>query len=338
MRHARQYDTPSYTLLAFVPPPAQLTYTAIRALNIEVARIADTVSTAQVGALRLQFWKDSVAKAADGQPSQHPVPLLLAAAQGDLQARSQGASRLSLSWLTRVVAAREQSLANAPYPDLAALESYAESTYSTLLYLTLQAIPMASLTVDHVASHIGKAAGIVAILRGLPLLAFPLPPKHHSNNAGLAGYVQQARQRSQEGVVSLPLDIMAEAGLREEDVLRRGADAPGLKDAVFAVATRASDHLITARTMVHNLRAGQEVGHDFEHGEEREHQGRRPSSTAEQLRDVDRAFGVFMPAVNTGLWLNRLQKVDFDIFHDDLRRGDWRLPWKTFLANRRRQF
>lgn len=303
-----------------------------------MARVADTVSTAQVGALRLQFWKDNVGKALEGQPPKHPVPLLLAVAQDDLAARSQGRARLSAAWLMRVISAREQYLNNNPYPSLAALETYAESTYSTLLYLTLQALPMASITADHVASHIGKAAGIATVLRGIPLLAFPSPPNHHSNNTGLATGLQQERHRAQQGVVNLPLDVMAQVGLREEDVLREGADAAGLRDAVFQVATRASDHLITARTMVQNLRAGLDVGHEFEHGHEAEHDHRtRNGSTAEQLADIDAAFGVFMPAVSTSLWLEKLQSLDFDIFHPHLRRKDWNLPWKAFWMHRRKQ-
>ena len=139
--------------------------------------------------------------------------------------------------------------------------------------------------------------------------------------------------------MTLPLDVMAENGVREEDVLRLGADAPGLKDAVFAVATRASDHLITARAMLQNLAKGEDVGHAFEHEGEREHQYRHfegTRTTAQQREEVGRGFGVLMPAVSTRLWLERLQKVDFDIFREELRRREWRLPWKAFWAYRRK--
>ena len=244
-----------------------------------------------------------------------------------------------------MIAAREQYLNNVPYATLEDLEKYAESTYSTLMYLTLQALPLHSVTADHLASHVGKAAGIVTVLRGLPLLAFPAPPNHHSNSKGL-GMVEQQRSRAQQGLVTLPLDIMAEVGLREEDVLRKGAEADGLRDAVFKVATRASDHLITARTMLENLKKGEEVGHAFEHEDEEEHQyelqqpGLESGSRKmmQQKADVERAFGVLMPAVSTGLWLDKLQKLDFDIFREELRRREWKLPWKAYFANRRRMF
>ena len=337
----RKYDAPSYTLLAFVPPTSQSAYLAIRAFNIEIARIPDTVSTPQVGALRYQFWKDNITKALQGIPSKHPVPLLLAAAADSLDDRSKGTAKFSKSWFIRVTSTREQYMNNNPYISLSALESYAENTYSTLLYLSLQSLPMASVTADHVASHIGKAAGISAVLRGLPLLAFPSPANHHSNNVGLDNAIANQRTRSQQGVVNVPLDVMAEAGVKEEDVLRQGAEAPGLRDAVFTVATRASDHLITARTMLQNLRKGDDVGHEFEHAQEVEHSYQEAVSSKavnQQLTDIERAFGLFMPAVSTSLWLDRLQSVDFDIFNPKLRKREWKLPWKAYLANKRKQF
>ena len=262
------------------------------------------------------------------------------AAIDDLACRSDGQARFSKSWLLRVISAREEYLNGKPYTTMEMLERYSENTYSTLLYLTLQALPLASVTADHIASHVGKATGIVAVLRGLPLLAFPPSPNHHSNNTGLADGVAKQRTLSQQGVITLPLDIMAETGLREEDVLRKGPEASGLKDAVFSVATRASDHLITARSMIANLRRGQDVGHDFEHSGEEEHAAAAAAATSvgAQLSNVERAFGVFMPAVSTQLWLDRLQSVDFDVFTEQLRQRDWKLPWRAWVAQRRRAF
>lgn len=245
---------------------------------------------------------------------------------------------MSKSWFMRIIAEREKYINNAPYPTLEALEKYGENTYSTLLYLTLQTLPMGSVAVDHIASHIGKAAGITAVLRGLPLVAFPAAPKHHSNSAPLGGTLDG--QRTTQGSVTLPLDVMAKVGVRDEDILRRGAEAEGLRDAVFEVATRASDHLITARQMLKNVYAGEEVGHDFEYEHEEEHlyNSSPRSKGVQQKEEVERAFGVFMPAVSTELWLNRLQKVDFDVFREELRRREWKLPFKAYFAYKKRIF
>ncbi|KAL4751976.1 hypothetical protein BDW72DRAFT_79854 [Aspergillus terricola var. indicus] len=327
-----KYDRPSYTLSTFIPSQARPAYIALRALNSTLSLIPDTTSSHTIGLMRLQFWRDAIAKTLAGSPPKEPITILLASAIEDLHHRSGGRAKLSKNWLNRMINAREQTLTNDPYPNLEALESYAENTYSTLLYLTLSALPMTSVTADHVASHIGKAAGIAAVLRGLPIVAFPAQAQSATSAAALQAGAKQ-------GAVMLPLDIMAQAGVKEEEVFRRGAEAEGLRDAVFTVATRASDHLITAQQMLSNLRAGQNVGHDYEHEGEEDHQyaveeGRQES----QLDEVNRAFGVFMPAVGTRLWLDKLESLDFDIFRPELLRSDWKLPWKAYLAFQRRSF
>ncbi|KAI9847004.1 MAG: hypothetical protein M1837_003360 [Sclerophora amabilis] len=346
------YDNPSYTLQTFIPPHAHAAYLSLHALNITLALLPDTTSNPTVGAMRIQFWRDAINKTFAGNPPKEPIALLLSHALSSMSASASGAQApLSKSWFLRLISAREARLNNPPFPDMEALESYAESTYSTLLYLTLSALPLHSLTADHLASHIGKATGIVTILRGLPLVAFPPPPNHHSNKGQLGGVLSPSNSgQSQQGRVPLPLTIMATHNVVEEAVLRQGAAAPGLKDAVFQVATRANDHLVTAREMLQNIRAQQPVGHAFEHEGEEGHQYGPPDSSDgvevgggkagedAQAAEVERAFCALMPAVSTQLWLQRLEKLDFDIFNPQLRRREWRLPWKAFFAFRRRTF
>ncbi|KAL8996494.1 MAG: hypothetical protein Q9169_004003 [Polycauliona sp. 2 TL-2023] len=354
----KQYDHPSYILTTFLPPNVRPAYLAIRAFNLELARIPDASSSGSVRSMRYQFWRDTIASTFAHKPVAQPVATLLSSVlssslQDDISSGSSNHSPsvLSKSRILRLITTREKYSTNAPYSSLESLESYAENTYSTLLYLTLSALPLHSITADHIASHIGKAAGIVAVLRGIPLLAFPPPPNHHSNNpssSNLSGSPTfDTTQRTQQGAVTLPLDIMASCNLKEEDVFQYGADAPGLKDAVFQVATRASDHLITARQMLKNVQEGGDVGHGFEHEGEEGHEyddsqyhgnGNSGEKSVKQKMEVERAFGVFMPAVPTALWLQRLEKGDFDVFREDLRVRDWRLPWKAWVAYRRRMF
>ncbi|KAL4941060.1 hypothetical protein BDV06DRAFT_195252 [Aspergillus oleicola] len=337
-----KYDRPSYTLTTFIPPTTQKAYIALRALNSTLALLPDTTSSHTIGLMRLQFWRDAVSKTLAGSPPKEPIAILLASALDDLSQRTGGKGKLSKNWLNRMINAREQTLTNDPYTDLAALEGYAESTYSTLLYLTLQAMPMNSVTADHVASHIGKAAGIAAVLRGLPIVAFPGQGRQVQETGAGSAAGAGVQMGSRQGAVMLPLDIMAQTGVKEEEVFRRGAEAEGLRDAVFTVATRASDHLITVQQMLSNLRAGGDVGHDFEHEGEEGHQyaasGLHGQEHESPLAEVNRAFGVFMPAVSTRLWLDRLEGVDFDIFRPELLRLDWKLPWKSYMAFRRKSF
>jgi hypothetical protein len=52
----------------------------------------------------------------------------------------------------------------------------------------------------------------------------------------------------------LPLDLCAKHNLVQETVFRQGPEAPGLKDVVLEVATRANDHLNTARQYIDDAR------------------------------------------------------------------------------------
>ncbi|KAL8712094.1 MAG: hypothetical protein Q9220_003528 [cf. Caloplaca sp. 1 TL-2023] len=364
----RQYDHPSYILSTFLPPHLRPAHLAIRAFNLELARIPDASSSAPVRSMRYQFWRDTITSTFALSPVKQPVAVLLSSVLLILRQQQQqhpGSQKapttttMNKSWFLRLISTREKHSTNPPYPTLASLEQYAENTYSTLLYLTLSALPLHSVTADHIASHIGKAAGIVAVLRGIPLLAFPPPPNHHSNSpSSPGGGLDSWQQRTQQqGAITLPLDIMAESGLKEEDVFRYGAEASGLKDAVFRTATRASDHLITARQMLKSVQGGGEVGHEFEYegmeghdyssssenfGSEEDTPGNggdgNLDKSVRQREEVEKAFGVFMPAVPTSMWLQRLENVDFDIFREELRRKDWRLPWKAWVAYRRRMF
>jgi len=63
-----------------------------------------------------------------------------------------------------------------------------------------------------------------------------------------------------------------------------------------------------------------------------------PSQTSTSAQEVQQAFPVYLSAVPTSLWLERLQKHDFDVFAPKLRVTDWRQPWKTWLAYNRSKF
>lgn len=339
----RKYDSPSYTLQTFIPATTKDAYLAIRALNIELARIPDVVSNHTIGALRYQFWRDNLNRSFTHTPPGEPVSILLHHALTQLKDRHPNIPVSSLkSWLTKIIAAREQYSDNRAYPSMEALESYAEATYSTLLYLTLGFLPLHSLSVDHIASHIGKAAGISAVLRGMPLIAFPPPPNHHSNSGTMGGSLG-GDSGGRHGAVILPVDIMAQHNCRQEDVARKGAAAPGLKDVIFDVATRANDHLITARVMLGNLREGKEAGHDFEHAGEEGHEyenvasGKGAEAGTQINHDIERGFGVLMPAVSTRLFLERLEKADFDVFDSSVRGRSLKLPWSAYWAFKQKQ-
>jgi NADH dehydrogenase [ubiquinone] 1 alpha subcomplex assembly factor 6 len=276
----------------------------------------------------MQFWRDTVNNTFAGTPPREPISILLNSAIANLATRAGTGSASSLKfWLLRLINTREKHFENKPFASLAALEDYAENTYATLMYMTLAAMPLQSVHMDHLASHIGKACGIAATLRGIPVLAVPSQPIH-----GPAG---SSVGNTRSPALLLPLDVMAEAGLKEEDVFRHGPGAEGLQDAVFQVATRANDHLITAREMLKNLQAGKEPGHDYEHQEEPEHAHSSTIHGGEDTQsDIQRGFSVLLEAVAARDYLQRLESANFDPFKV---RSSWKLPWGLWKSLKRHE-
>ncbi len=324
----RHGDYEAYLVRQFVPPRARDVYDAIRTLNLELARLPETVSNPTIGRFRMQFWRDTVANTFSGNPPREPISILLHKAVMGLTARAGPGSAKSLKfWLLRLISTREKHMENRPFTTLAALEDYAENTYATLMYITLATVPIRSVHLDHLASHIGKACGIVATLRGVPILAAPAQPIQGPSGANVG--------TTRSPALLLPLDVMAEAGVKEEDVFRKGPNAEGLQDAMFKVATRANDHLITAREMLQNLKSGQDAGHKFEHEGEGEHIYPSTGDSAVSAQaDIERGLGVLLEAIPAADYLQRLESADFDPFRI---KSSWKLPWRLWQAQRRSQ-
>lgn len=271
----------------------------------------------------MKFWRDAVNNTFAGKPPKEPIMILLHKVLTDLREADPSFSASSVKfWLLRLINTREKYMDNRPFTSLSALEDYAENTYSTLMYSTLATLPINSMHMDHLASHIGKACGIVAVLRGIPFLAAPSPPVKSPHGANVGS--------GRNPVLLLPLDVMAEAGLREEDVYRNGPRAEGFGDAVFKVATRANDHLITAREMMKNIKAGNNPGHEYEHQDEVEHRHADGDLGSEETnRSLKHGFSVMLEAVPANDYLERLEGTNFDPFAV---RSSWKLPWRLWRA------
>ncbi len=199
----RKSDYDSYLIRTFIPKSRQDAYDAFRALNLELVRLPELVSNPTIGQMRIQFWRDAVNNTFAGRPPKEPIMILLHKVLQELSHASPDSSPSSIRfWLLRLINTRATYMDNRPFTGLSSLEEYAENTYSTLMYSTLAALPIRSVEMDHLASHIGKACGIVAVLRGIPVLAAPSPPVKSPGGAEAAS--------GRNPILLLPLDVMAE--------------------------------------------------------------------------------------------------------------------------------
>ena len=141
-------------------------------------------------------------------------------------------------------------------------------------------------SITHTLSHLATLLTTVSLLKTLPVL------------------VNSKRQ------INIPHDIAQKHGIVEEDVLRKGSEAQGLRDALYEIGTRGMDELITARRELKG--SGGKV-------------------------DPKIATPIFLSAVSryqktmteyqvpAEAYLQRLEKADFDVFHQDLAKDDWKL-------------
>mmetsp|Transcript_42718 Transcript_42718/g.69276 ORF Transcript_42718/g.69276 Transcript_42718/m.69276 type:complete len:151 (+) Transcript_42718:264-716(+) len=114
-----------------MPTAARPAFYALRAFNIELASVRDSVrKTPSVGRLRIQWWRDALDRIYKGEAPAVPVAIALQQA-----VRRHSLSRL---WLERLIDERDCDLDDEQPANVQALEDYAERTASSLLYLLLE--------------------------------------------------------------------------------------------------------------------------------------------------------------------------------------------------------
>ena len=102
MEMVKKFDYENYLGLLLLPGEARRAVTAVRAYNVELAQIRDTVSDKTIGLMRIQFWKEAIERIYKEQPPMTPIAQELYAAY-----KTVGLSRL---WLSRMNEAREESM------------------------------------------------------------------------------------------------------------------------------------------------------------------------------------------------------------------------------------
>ncbi len=168
------------------------------AFNLEVARAPWVTAEPLIAEMRLQWWRDAVAEAGAGQPARaHEVAGPLAGLIAE--------AGLPVEVLDQLVAARRWDVYREGFADVAALETYLESTGAGLMWLAGRAL--------------GAEAGAEAALRGLGWAA------------GLASFLRAVPELEARGRVPLPdageeaVAVLAQAGLARIASGRQGIRA-----------------------------------------------------------------------------------------------------------------
>jgi len=133
---------------------------AIRAFSGEVAAALDSVTDRTLGAVRLQFWRDTVEGLYVDKVPNHPVAIQLHKVVKQHQP--------SKDLLLRLVSAREVFLTEQPFSSLEEVEEYGEAACSSVYLLLLELLGDTDGHVRQAARQLGRCEGLVTLLRAVP--------------------------------------------------------------------------------------------------------------------------------------------------------------------------
>lgn len=210
---ARAHDPDRFLCALFAPAERREAIFALIALNHELVRAREATTNPMAALIRLQWWRDVVEEARDGRPARrHEVagPLHDAIAAGMLDADA----------LIELMDAREAETEEGGFATEQDFVTWLRGTAGGWSAVAGQAL--------------GADAQAAAVLRALGAAY------------GLAGVLRSVAAHAAQGRCLLPLDRLAEAGLRAEQVIAdpRGAALSAL---LRAMARDGLDALDAAR-------------------------------------------------------------------------------------------
>ncbi|MCJ7528316.1 MAG: squalene/phytoene synthase family protein [Methyloceanibacter sp.] len=220
-RIAREGDPDRALAALFAPREPRADLFALYAFNVELARIAEQVSEPGLGAIRLQWWREAVERAAKGEATGHPVADAIGAA---LKRR-----RLTRRRIEALIDARSFDVETKIMPDWASLEAYLADTAGALFALGAECLGARGPSLEPASSQAGLAYGLTGLMRALPVHAA-------------------------SGRVDLPADALIRHGTSPESVLA-GKTSDGLLVVLAEMRRKARDALDAARHHVAQLDA-----------------------------------------------------------------------------------
>ncbi len=211
----RAADPDRYFSALFAPAPRRPFLFALYAFHAEVGRIAETVREPMLGAIRLEWWRETCEAASKGMARNHDV------ARGLTELFAQ--CPVGLADFEALIAARAFDSSADRHADFAALEAYVDSTSGAVMRLAARILigdPTPRL--DQTLRQAALAYGLTGLLRALPF--------HNGRHK-----------------LYLPLDLLSALHVTPEDFFHLEQGEPRRTAAVRQVALKARDHFLCAR-------------------------------------------------------------------------------------------
>jgi 15-cis-phytoene synthase len=218
---ARAGDPDRSLAVLFAPSGTRDDLFTLYAFNVELSRIADQVSEPDLGAIRLQWWREAIDTARNGKSTGHPV----ADALGDTLLRRA----LKQERVAALIDARSFDVATKIMPDAATLDAYLRDTAGNLFALAAEIAGTEDRVIDNITYAAGRAYGLTGLMRALPV-------------------------HTAKGRVFLPADALQHHGTSPERVLA-GEASKGLEDLLAELRRKARNALDEAMHHIAKLDA-----------------------------------------------------------------------------------
>jgi NADH dehydrogenase [ubiquinone] 1 alpha subcomplex assembly factor 6 len=210
----RAADPDRYFSALFAPAAARPFLFALYAFNAEVAHVAESVREPMLGAIRLEWWRETVEGAAKGVPRNHDVARGLAALFGE--------KRASLEDFEGLIAARAFDSSADRFADFAALENYLDATSGWVMRLAAELLGARADQAIRITQDAARAYGLAGLLRSLPF--------------------HNARHK-----LYLPLDLLSALEMTQEQFFHLEKGDARLAAAERQGALKARDYFLAAR-------------------------------------------------------------------------------------------
>jgi phytoene/squalene synthetase len=210
----RAADPDRYFSALFAPAAKRPFLVALYAFNAEVARAAETVREPMLGAIRLEWWRETAVAAARGTPRNHDVARGLAALFAETGA--------GVAEIEALIGSRAFDSSADQFADFAALEAYLDATSGGVMRLAAQILGCAPDQAARLTRDAGRAYGLAGLLRALPF--------------------HNARHK-----LYLPLDLLAALEMTPEQFFHLERNDARLAAARRQGALKARDYFLAAR-------------------------------------------------------------------------------------------
>ena len=216
--------------------------------------------------------------------------------------------KLSKHYFKRLVQARYAKIETPTFADVPAVEKYAENAFSSIYYLLLEAQNTKDINTDHFASHLGKAHGIITLIRAIP---------HYA----------------QRNIINLPRDLLTRHKVSLKPVFKGEANKE-FKDVVFEVSSFANSHLQKVRLFhINDIKSILNILLFELYNFINIFNLLQARSLKDKVHKSNNV--IFMPFMIVETYLESLRRIDFNVFDPNLQKKDNLLPaklcWRKIL-------